>query len=198
MEWKLKPEDTRLLLKSLFALAIIGIVAAVLVIPSRARLAELDTAIAGVQEKIARQEAFAPMFAELRRAAEREAGLSFGFPAHAPLDRQKLQDLPGLVQDKAQAAGLSVLEMTLDVNSVLLDRSRVMLQGVFFRSARAVPAVLPGVAKSAEPQPGGACGGSGSARGAGIFRSDAFRPDVSKGAGACCRKGRPYWWGSCS
>ncbi|MES9996015.1 hypothetical protein [Desulfovibrio aminophilus] len=131
MEWRLKPEDTRLLLKSLFALVIIGIVAAVLVIPSRARLAELDTAIAGVQEKIARQEAFAPMFVELRLAAEREAGVSFGFPAHAPLDRQRLQDLPGLVQDKAQAAGLGVLEMTLDVNSVLLDRSRVMLQGVF-------------------------------------------------------------------
>lgn len=131
MDVRLKPEDTRLLIKALIALALTGVVAAVLVLPSRSRLKALDEAIAGVQGKISSQEAFAPVFADLRRAADREAGASFGFPARAPLDRQHLQELPGMVQDKAQAAGLGVLEMNLDVNSVLMDRSRVMLQGVF-------------------------------------------------------------------
>lgn len=131
MKPALRPEDARLALKAAAVLGLVLVLAAALVLPARRRAAALRADLERVRADIARQETLAPAYARLVQAKARDAADGFGFPARQPLDRQKLQDLPGLIQDKAKAAGLEVLELNLDANSVLQDRDKVMIQGVF-------------------------------------------------------------------
>lgn len=131
MKLSVKPEDVRLAVKAVVLLGLVLVLAAVLILPSRRRAAALQQDLGRVRAEIALQETLAPAYAKLEQAKAQGAADDFGFPARKPLDRQRLQELPGLIQDKAKAAGLEVLELTLDANSVLQDRNKVMIQGVF-------------------------------------------------------------------
>ena len=131
LNWKLSNEDRRLLVRSVLVLALFSALAVLLVLPTRHRLAAVDEEIVRARGGIAQQQAFAPALVKLQQAKLQEETAGFGFPSRTPLPRTQLQDLPGMIQRVAENAGLTVLELNLDAASVLAERNRIQIQGVF-------------------------------------------------------------------
>jgi hypothetical protein len=131
LRWNMTDDDRRLIFKAVLTLVLFAALAAALVLPARRRLAEVDADIARTRGEIARQQALLPVLLKLKQAKSKEDAGSFGFPARAPLARTQLQNLPGMGQKVAESAGLTVLELNLDAASVLAERNRIQVQGVF-------------------------------------------------------------------
>lgn len=114
--------------------------------PMRARL-NLETELAGVNERITRQQALMPAWLSISGAGQNATQGVASVPKAEPVPRTRVYLMPEQMAHMARAVGVEPLEVTLNPGSLAQDPSSIQAQGVFSGSVEGIRELLLSVAR---------------------------------------------------
>lgn len=103
------------------------VVAGAFLLPLTLRLRHVENEIKGFQDQLLEQEMVKPLKTELDRIILQQAPNGLAAPARAPLRSAELPRLPELFQTPAREAGLELVQMSPDVQTLASEGYRQLI-----------------------------------------------------------------------